>query len=248
MNDEEEKAASGDGRRDFAGKSGEASHGRAGQLDRCKALADGVDYPRDRLIGTGNALSGELVLVASRVENVNPNDTENYTHAEMEGLAQTVGIMDLLHHYLPGCKHAHLISVGHSIGVRETRHMSGRYRLTGEDLMNAKSFEDTIAHGAYHLDVHSPDHKGLESQTPKPYSIPFRICQPIGIDRLLLAGRSVAADQAAESSLRVIPILGAIGQACGTAAALAKSHGGSTDAVKTEELIAALVHSGAMNK
>lgn len=188
------------------------------------------------------------MLVASRVENVNPNDTENYTHAEMEGLAQTVGIMDLLHHYLPGCKHAHLISVGHSIGVRETRHMSGRYRLTGEDLMNAKSFEDTIAHGAYHLDVHSPDHKGLESQTPKPYSIPFRICQPIGIDRLLLAGRSVAADQAAESSLRVIPILGAIGQACGTAAALAKSHGGSTDAVKTEELIAALVHSGAMNK
>lgn len=211
-----------------------------------KALADGVDYPRDRLIGTGNALTGELLLVASRVENVNPNDTENYTRAEMEGAEQTIGIMELLRGYLPGCENAHLMAVGHSIGVRETRHMQGRYRLVGEDLISARDFEDTIAHGAYHLDVHSPDHKGLESQMPKPYSVPFGICQPVGIDRLLVAGRSVSADQAAESSIRVIPILGAIGQACGTAAALAQAYGGSTDAVEIQQLRTTLEAAGAV--
>lgn len=211
-----------------------------------QARADGLNYPRDRLIGTGNARTGELVLVASRVENVHPNDTENYTRSEMAGLEQTISIMELLHKYLPGCEHAHLIGVGHSIGVRETRHMEGRYRLVGEDLINGAVFEDTIAHGAYHLDVHSPDHIGLESRMPPAYSIPFRICQPLEMDGLLVAGRAVSADQAAESSIRVIPILGAIGQACGTAAALAASHGGSTNAVTPEQLRQALADAEAI--
>ena len=81
---------------------------------------------------------------------------------------------------------------------------------------------------------------------PKPYSVPFGICQPVGIDRLLVAGRSVSAAQAAESSIRVIPILGAIGQACGTAAALARAYGGSTDAVDIQKLRTTLEAAGAV--
>lgn len=211
-----------------------------------KAHADGLSYPRDRLIGTGNAQTGELTLVASRVEGVNPNNTMNHTAAEMDGLEQTMGIMRLLWEYLPGCERARLLSAGHSIGVRETRHLEGRYWLTGDDLMTAKAIEDTIAHGAYHLDVHSPDHHGLETRKPKPYSVPFRICQPVGMDRLLVAGRAVSGDQAAESSIRVIPILGAIGQACGTAAAMSLGTGASTNAVDIQALQAKLKMDGAI--
>lgn len=185
-----------------------------------RAIADGVDYPRSRLIGTGNALTGELTLVASRVENVHPEDCAGYTDAEMEGLDQTKGIMRLLREYLPGCENARLIGSGHTIGLRETRHLRGIYHMTAEDLLKGRDFEDTIAHGAYHLDIHTPDNNGLETRKSTPYSIPFRICRTDRYNNLLVAGRCVSADQDAQSSLRVIPILGAIGQACGTAAAM----------------------------
>ena len=205
-----------------------------------QAVQSGADYPRDKLIGTGNALTGELTLVASRVEDVNPNDTVKYSKDEMAGLEQTMGILELLRKYIPGCAHAELSGTGHTIGIRETRHMEGRYLLTGEDLVQGKEFEDTIAHGAYHLDIHSPDHHGLETRKPMPYSIPFRICQPRAVDRLLVAGRTVSASHTAESSIRVIPILGAIGEACGAASGLAAADGVSVSQIDIKKIQAYL--------
>lgn len=201
-----------------------------------QAVRDGIAYPRDKLIGTGNALTGELTLVASRVEDVNPNDTVRYSMDEMTGLEQTVGILELLRKYIPGCAHAELSGTGHTIGIRETRHMEGGYLLTGEDLVQGKEFADTIAHGSYHLDIHSPDHHGLETRKPQPYSIPFRVCQPRTVDRLLVAGRTVSASHTAESSIRVIPILGAIGEACGTASGIAVQKGIPVSQVEIREL------------
>lgn len=211
-----------------------------------RARADGLAYPRDRLIGTGNALTGELTLVASRVENVDPSDTLAHTSAEFEGLDQTLVIMRLLNEYLPGCQSARLMCSGHTIGVRETLHMRGRYSLTSDDLLRPRAFPDAIACGAYHLDIHSPDHAGLETRKPRPYGVPFRVCQPDNIENLLVAGRCVSADQGAQSSLRVIPILGAIGQACGTAAALAALANATVSALDAALIRRRLIADGAM--
>ena len=76
------------------------------------------------------------------------------------------------------------------------------------------------------------------------HSIPFRICQADGFERLLVAGRTVSADQDAESSLRVIPILGAIGQACGTAAGLAAVSGKTVDEIVGSVLQTRLLSDG----
>ena len=52
------------------------------------------------------------------------------------------------------------------------------------------------------------------------YDLPYRALLPLGINNLLMAGRSISATHEAHSSLRVMPIVFAIGQAAGTAAAL----------------------------
>ncbi len=190
-----------------------------------QAVGDGVDFPRDRIVGIGFPQLGEMKLVTTRVENVDPNDVRNYSAAEMEGLRQIKGIMTFVNGYMPGGEKARVIGSSHQIGLRETRHIEGDYKLTGDDLMAGKIFDDVVALGAYHLDIHSPDHKGLETRQPPTYRIPYRSLLPRGLNNLLVAGRCISADHAAAASTRVIPISAAQGQAVGAAAAMAAAAG-----------------------
>jgi hypothetical protein len=211
-----------------------------------KAKLEGLDYPRDRLVGQCFVQTGEMMLVASRVENVNPNNEESYSRAEFEGTLQMEVTLKLLRDYLPGCSNARISGSGHSIGIRETNHIEGDYWLETEDLMIGKKFSDCIACGSYHLDLHSPDHQGITTQHPPVYNIPYRCLLPKGIDGLLIAGRAFSATQLVQASTRVIPIAGAIGQAAGTAAAIAVKKSISPREIKIFELLNDLKNEGAI--
>lgn len=191
-----------------------------------KAKREGLtDYPRDSLVGQAFVQTGEMMLVASRVEDANPNDEAAYTRGELTGILQMKATLKLLREYIPGCQNARISGSGHTLGLRETRHVLGDYYLTGNDLLCGKEFHDCVARGAYHLDVHSPDHQGIETGHPPIYQIPYRSMLPKDIDGMLIAGRCYSQDQSAQASTRVIPIAGAAGQAAGTAAGLSvKSH------------------------
>lgn len=201
-----------------------------------KAQADGVDYKRKQLIGVAHPAFEHLMLVASRVENADLMDAEKFTDAEVDGLQQTWGILDLLRNYIPGCKNARVISTGAQLGVRESNHCVGEYMLTAEDLLHQTDFEDTICCGAYHIDIHSPDHNGLETRQPPVYKIPYRSLLPRKTKHLLVAGRCISATHEAMASTRVAPISAAIGQAAGTAAALAIRNHTDLRSINTEEL------------
>ena len=85
---------------------------------------------------------------------------------------------------------------------------------------------DVIARCNYDVDIHDP--QGTKAQIirlKQPYEIPFRCLLPRGVDNLLVAGRPISADHVANSSLRIQPNCYALGQAAGTAAALAASLG-----------------------
>lgn len=212
-----------------------------------KAKKDGLtDYPRDRLVGQAFVQTGEMFLVASRVEDADPNDEAAYTKAEITGTLQMEATLKLLRGYLPGCQNARIAGSGHTIGLRETRHVIGDYFLTGEDLMRAVPFQDSIALGAYHLDVHSPDHQGIDTGHPPVYRIPYRSLLPKGLDGILIAGRAYSANHIAQASTRVIPIAGATGQAAGAAAALSVSRHRTPRDIDIQELQAALRESNAM--
>ncbi len=185
-----------------------------------QARAEGVDYQRKQLIGVAYPRNNELMLVSSRVANVDLNNINNHSLAEVDGMLQTWGILELLHGYIPGCSKARIVSTGTQLGIRESRHMEGDYLLTAEDLLSPAHFDDSIAKGGYHLDIHSPDHNGLETRQPPVYQIPYRSLLVKGIDGLLVAGRGISATHEALSSTRVSPISAAQGQAAGTAAAL----------------------------
>lgn len=119
--------------------------------------------------------------------------------------------------------------IGFLAGKRETRRYEGDYVLTQGDLENSKEFFDEIAYGGWSMDDHDP--RGICAEIPnihhrleKPYAIPYRCLYSKNIKNLFFAGRNISVTHMALSSTRVMATCGMLGQAVGTACALAKKH------------------------
>ena len=114
--------------------------------------------------------------------------------------------------------------------------------------MQGRRFPDSIARGLYLLDIHNPDKVGVPStliRLKQPYDIPFRILVPRGLEGILVAGRCVSTDHIALSSCRIMSHCMAMGEAAGTAAALAKQTGTAAGLVDPEALQSLLSANGA---
>ena len=120
--------------------------------------------------------------------------------------------------------------VGFLPGKRESRRYVGDCILTQGDIESLRPFPDIVAYGGWPLDDHDPH--GFEGDTPSnvaihvkpPYAIPYRSLYSRNVSNLFCAGRNISVTHAALSSTRVMCTCGLVGQAVGTAAALAVRH------------------------
>lgn len=167
---------------------------------------------------------GEYILNMSRIVKCSAVDPFDLTKAEIEGRRQAHEILAFMRNYIPGFENCILVSTGPKIGVRESRKVIGVYQLTAEDLLDNVMFPDAIAMGGYPIDIHSPDGESMCHRYLKPaswYSIPYRSVITNEIKNLLVAGRCISATHEACAAIRVTPIVMAVAQGVGTAAALA---------------------------
>ena len=146
------------------------------------------------------------------------------TRAEFETRRQVRTLVKFFKKYVPGFQNCYLSVTAQEVGFRETRRIVGEYVLTKDDILGVRQFPDNIAQCAYMLDTHSRDGTQLH-YVPVPegksYGVPYRCLLPQRVENLLVAGRCVSATQDAQASLRVMPPAFSLGQAAGTAAALA---------------------------
>jgi hypothetical protein len=144
-------------------------------------------------------------------------DVWDLTKAEMEGRRQAMLAIEALRRYVPGFEHAKLRTFGMSVGVRDTRRIAGRYRLTERDVRNQARFEDSV--GIFPEFI---DGRGLLilPTTGRYFQIPFSILLPQKVENLLAAGRCVASDRIAHASIRSMMCCTVTGQAAGVAAAI----------------------------
>ena len=77
------------------------------------------------------------------------------------------------------------------------------------------------------------------------YTIPYRSLQPKNADNLLVAGRCISSTHEAQASYRIMPIVATLGQAAGTAAAIAARHALGVKQISVKELQDTLVENGA---
>lgn len=199
----------------------------AGRLDYpFKPWVQFFDYPRP----------GVLHFNMTHVWRKSGLDAWDLSQAEMEGRRQTRVITDWLVAEAPWFAEAYLDGIATTIGVRETRRIEGRYRMTREDVLEGRRFEDGIARSAYFIDIHDPTGVGSPHAQPdglltrvrhdyKPedyYEIPFRCLQPVGVENLLVACRAISTTHEAHAATRVMATMHAVGEAAGRAAAMAK--------------------------
>lgn len=145
------------------------------------------------------------------------------SEAEIIGRQQVREYLKWMRNELPGFEDAELINMG-DIGVRESRRVIGQYYLTADELVNCCKFPDAVVRGNYQVDVHNPRGTGTMLKVIPPgefYEIPYGCIVPQKIENLTIGGRSISADIAAHSSLRIMPTVCSIGQAAGIAAAMA---------------------------
>lgn len=181
----------------------------------------------------------EWCVNTSRIMGVDSTDAESLTSAEREGRRQADEIFRFLKKYVPGCENARLTATASHIGIRESRHIKGEYRLTGDDLLSAKVPEDSVFVAANSVDVHGRYGPKSNEYIPingKYYGVPYRSLVPLKIEGLLVAGRCLSADSTAAGAVRVMPPCMAMGQAAGTAAALAVQNRVSVRDVNANEL------------
>lgn len=189
-----------------------------------KAVESGkYDLPRKEGSVHITPLPGVMATNMTRVGDVDATDTEQLTEAEVEGRRQALEYARFLRDMVPGYENAQLIDFSTQIGVRESRRIYGEYRLTREDVLNARKFEDAIAQCGAPIEEH---HAGSDTRWEylpegETYDIPYRCLLPKGAEGLLVAGRCLSADHDAHASVRSMGQCMAMGQAAGTAASLA---------------------------
>jgi len=129
---------------------------------------------------------------------------------------------------------------------RESRRYVGRHVLTQQEVMSGGKFPDAVAYGGWTIDEHPPvgvrcAEFGLQPAyhaAPPLYGIPYgvlvagspkrdssRFGVPRDVENLMFAGRCASCTHIAMSSTRVMGTAAVMGQAAGTAAAMAVRRG-----------------------
>jgi hypothetical protein len=125
---------------------------------------------------------------------------------------------------LPEFQHYRISWIAPELGVRESRRVLGRYVLTQHDLaagLAGQNHPDIIAIADHPMDTHGSQSKGCGGVTSA-YGIPYRCLIPKDMRNLLVACRSASFSSLAASSCRLSRTMIQLGQAAGTATAIAR--------------------------
>ena len=212
------------------------------------AIARG-EFPADaapRMLMYQLPREGQFAVNTTRLQGIDGTNVRDLTRAEVLTRRQAWQIQKFLRDHVGGFENSSILDTGVQVGVRETRHIVGDYRLTADDVLASRTFDDGIACGTFAIDIHPPEGQQqiFTGSGKAVYEIPYRCLLPQGFDNFLVAGRSISATHEAFGSSRVMATCMAIGQGAGTAAALAVRNVCSTRAIDNKQLRTLLIDQG----
>ena len=163
-----------------------------------------------------------------------------------ELLKVAYGVWDhMKNHGEHGADNWELDFIGFLPGKRESRRYVGDYIMTQQDVETGRQFPDEVAYGGWQIDNHLPGGFAMsgkgeghlqKKRLREPYGIPLRSLYSKNVENLMFAGRNISASHIAFSTVRVMGTCGVMGQAAGTAAALAVQYGMSARQLGKEKI------------
>lgn len=182
---------------------------------------------RVRGLNLGRQNDGSVLVNALQIFGVNGVDPASYRKGYELARRELPWIVRFMRRNIRPFARAELAGVAPELYIRETRHIKGEYVLTIDDVLGNRYFPDQIAVASYPVDIQAtnPKNYGWAFGKPTMYSIPLRCLVPLGVDNLLVVGRSASYSSLAAGSARVVPVGMVTGQAAGVAAATAARRG-----------------------
>ena len=179
---------------------------------------------------------------------INGLEPDDLTTGEIDGRRQAIKAFEFLR-TVPGFEKSYIVDLPPQLGIRETRRVIGDYMVSGEDVLECASFDDSIGVNGWPMESHVagdvvfkfppiPESRGYNE-------LPYRMLTPRGIDNLLVAGRCASMTHDGQSAARVSGACFVMGEAAGTAAALALSGNTPPRDIDTAALQAQLKRQGA---
>ena len=154
---------------------------------------------------------------------VMPDDIFALSNAVLRGRTETFHATDV-HRTVDGYENMYIAFTSSHIGIREGRRIYGEYRISDDDILAGRRFEDGICIVTFAVDVHKLKNDDTTETTrgykALPYHIPYRALVARDCSNLMLAGRCISGDFYPHASYRVMGNMAATGEAAGFAAAI----------------------------
>ena len=215
--------------REFKTFPGFMHYGLRDELENVE-LPPHLEYLRNWLaIFTSTPNPGEVTINCSgAIEAHSINGFDERTEQEVFSQKCLHDVAEALKRFVPGFENAYLSAIAGLLGIRESRRIIGDYKVTLEDFLAAREFEDSIGRGAMPAGTHTPDGVTMvvhDLEPGKSMTIPYRCMLPLNNEGLLVAGRCVSYEAPVANCIRCMPQCMVMGEAAGTAAAIAVKQG-----------------------
>ncbi|MFM7490969.1 MAG: FAD-dependent oxidoreductase [Actinomycetota bacterium] len=221
------------------------------------ANAEGFELPRREGSDHITTVPNATATVMTRLDSIRAKgegfesvveDPFFLTESETLGREQALEYARFLKARVPGYENAELYGLSTFLGIRETRRVYGDYRVTREDVLTARQFDDQIGLcGAPIEDHHSGD--GTQWRylpEGSAVGIPLAALRVSESENVLVAGRCFSASHDAHASIRSMGQCMAMGAAAGINAALAVANKKTIREVPIDTIQEALRKSGAI--
>jgi hypothetical protein len=241
-----------------AARAGEAWRTIPARMDEAEAAGE-FHFPRRGAIVRPQKHGYEWRVNVTQLKNadgspVDGTDARSLSGGEVEGRRQAVDYLRFLRARVPGFEDAYALEIAPQLGIRETRRLIGEVALSGDDVVGCASFDDAVGVNGWPLELHVsgdvewrwppiPESRGY-NQLPYRMLLPRR-ASARGAVNLLLAGRCASMTHEGHSAARVSGPCFVMGQAAGTAAAMALARGAAVHDVDVAALQEALCRDGA---
>ena len=220
-----------------AAKAGEAWRTIPERMDAAEAAGE-FRFPRRGAIVRPQKHAYEWRVNVTQMKNADGSatdgtDARSLSAGEVEGRRQAVDYLRFLRSKVPGFEAAYALEIAPQLGIRETRRLVGEAVLSADDVVGCADFDDTIGVNGWPLELHVAG--DVQWRWPAVGSrgfnqLPYRMLLPRSglpgwAGNLLAAGRCASMTHEGHSAARVSGGCFVMGQAAGTAAALALASG-----------------------
>jgi hypothetical protein len=189
---------------------------KADHFEEWQALRDEAGSLAGFRIGPLAASRNDVVWINNFIKGRSSLNIEDLTWVETNVRKMMLPLYEFLKKKMPGFENSFIYDSASQIGTRGSRRLIGEYILTKKDIETHKTFKDTVAIFPKAVPTGVSTDKSAEN-----VGLPYRCLVPVSLESLLVAGRNFSSDPAANTMFNIIPHCIAMGQAAGTAAALA---------------------------